>query len=193
MRPRLQETLPALGLEADAEQVGQPGTDLLNLRMLSGVGHEHETHAGIVELEVDLLGAQRRVQRDVDGAGNEDRHVGDQPFEPILRQDRDTVARLDAMLHQRGRTCIDLVAVFVPAQIVVEPVLLETQRHARAKPVGLQAKQSRQRDGVHGRVPCRNRAITWGQAFQPGRTRDGRFGQAGKPGPTRKRPQPANS
>ena len=105
----LQEALPA-NFVRDAEQVGQGGADFLDFRILICIGHEDETHAGIVELETDLLGAERRVQGDVDGAGDENRHVGDQPLDAILRQDCDAVARLNAVQNQAGGTGENLIS-----------------------------------------------------------------------------------
>ena len=89
------------------------------------------------------------MQRHVDRAARQDRHVGDEPFEAILRQDRDAVAGLHAMLHQPRGTGRDLIVIFIPAQVVIQPVLLEADGDARAEPLGLPTKQSRHRIGVH--------------------------------------------
>ena len=69
---------------------GQDLAELLQRR------DEDRPRARVLELRSDLLRGERRVDRDGPSAGAEDGVVGHRPLRPVLRQDRDPVARLHA-------------------------------------------------------------------------------------------------
>src|SRR5262249_54237056 len=112
---------------------------------------------------MDLARGQRCVGRHVDGGGSQDAHVGDQPFDAVLGQHTDAVARLHARGHKGSGAGFRLLVVIAPAQIAVEAVALAAHGGTRSQAFGLLTKQLGQVALVHesaGRNRVLGRQIT---------------------------------
>src|SRR5262245_43908330 len=77
------------------------------------------------------------MRRHIDGAGGQNRHVGNEPLETVFGENADSVAGLDADVHQRRRRREGPFAVVAPAQVVVQTVPPVTQRRRWPKTVRL--------------------------------------------------------
>ena len=93
------------------------------------------------------------MRRDVDGGRREDAHVGDEPLDPVLRQQADAVPRCNPGLDQGRGTGQGVGAVALPAQVAVQAMLLVAQGGARSETLGLTAVQFRQITESHGSSP----------------------------------------
>src|SRR5262249_30096142 len=80
----------------------------------------------------------------------QDAHVGDEPLDAVLRQQADAVARGDAGVGEGGGTGQGLLAVVLPAQVVVDAQAAEADSGARPEPLGLAAEQFGKVQVVHG-------------------------------------------
>ena len=106
---------------------------------LGGRGHEQPAGARVVHLEVDLAGAERGVRRDGDAPGRQDAEVGDHPLDPVLAQEADAVAGLDAGRGQGRRARQDVGAVGRPCQVLPGPAPLIADGDSLAEPFRLPA------------------------------------------------------
>ena len=60
------------------------------------------SNAAIQQLILHLPGGKRGMRRDIDGAGRQDAHVGDEPLDAVFRQQTHAVALGDACHRQGG-------------------------------------------------------------------------------------------
>src|SRR5262249_40905548 len=83
------------------------GLDRADLGELICRRYENRPRAAILQERRDLVGRQRGVNRNRGGAGTEDRVIGHRPLGPVLRKDRDSVARLDSERVEPKRQRLD--------------------------------------------------------------------------------------
>ena len=94
----------------DVLEVGQVVLDLADLAELLGVLDEHRLGLGVLDHVVALGRGVGLVDRDRDGAGGEDRHVGEGPLGPGVADDRDLLAVLDPQVDQAAGDLADRLA-----------------------------------------------------------------------------------
>ena len=91
---------PALAASASNTMIvlsaGQVAADLEDLAELRRRGAEDRHRAGVAQDVLDLVGRQGRVDRHVGAAAGQAGEVGHRPFRPVLGQDRQAVAGVDA-------------------------------------------------------------------------------------------------
>ena len=126
------------GLERDdalqLRQLVQHGRHLFELLR---VGDEQPVNAGVGELVGDLFGREGRVRRHVHRRGRQNSHVGNQPFEPVFREQADAVTGANAGADQRRGAGDARLAIGVPRQVVEEAMTLVAQCGPRAQPCSL--------------------------------------------------------
>ena len=82
-----------LGFQGDEMlDLDQLGPDGLQLPPLIGAGDDHDAGVGVIDEIFDLVGDERRVDRDGDAAQAEVGEVGHDPFGPVLGEDDELVA-----------------------------------------------------------------------------------------------------
>ena len=97
---------------------------------------DHRPRAAVAEDVAVVLDRVGRIGRDGDRAGAHDREVGDDPFRPVLRDQRDPVARLDAERAQAARQPASPArAASRPGQRPVAAVALGPQERPVAAPL----------------------------------------------------------
>src|SRR5207247_8360312 len=116
---------------------------------------EHPDRAGIAEDVLDLLGGERRIDRDVHRLRTQARKVGQRPLDPRLGEDRHAVPRLDAELAEPQREVPG-----APLGVAVGdglPGAADLRSIRAGQPVGVPRhrleEQLRQRPLLHGRNP----------------------------------------
>src|SRR5579871_6805784 len=90
---------------------------------------------------MNLPRRQGCVWRDVDSAGGQDGHVGDEPLDAVFRHQAHTVARLDALGHQGRGHGFGLLAVLLPGYVKPQAMALEAQRRTGSKTLRLTAME----------------------------------------------------
>ncbi len=138
----------------DAAQAGQVVAHLAELVELAAGRDKQPAGAGVGQLIANLLRGQGGVGRDIDGGGAEHAHVGDQPFQAVLGEQADAVARLDAGVGQGGGTGQGIGPVLRPGQVVIQAVTLVAQGGGRPEALGLEAVQLGEVPVWHGSFPC---------------------------------------
>src|SRR5258708_7825204 len=69
--------------------------------------------------------------------------IGDEPFVPVFRQDRDPIAGLDSQLDQSRCHPVGLPAIVCPVQVLISAPALEAQGDIRpAAPAGFAMERS---------------------------------------------------
>ncbi len=94
---------------------GRRGDDLLELRRRRD---NRERRAAVGQDERDLFGRQRRIDRNRDRTGGQDREVGDQPLRAALREQRHVIARRHAQGRETKADIADAVHELTPAEVI---------------------------------------------------------------------------
>src|SRR5262249_11092732 len=134
--------------------------DLVHLLLV--LGH-HEPRVAVVDDVPDL--GKRGILVDAHGGGpcRLRGQLGDQPLRPVVADDRDLAAALEAERRQPERQVADALAVAAPAGLPPDAQVLLPQRRAIAEPIGvLQQKLGEGIAGRHAAWPPRYAACTSG-------------------------------
>ena len=146
----------AIALLVVDEENRASGNAVRKLRQQVLARNEHQPCAAIGDLRGDLLAGERDVDRHVDGAGQVQRQVGDDPLVAVLGNVGDAVAGLDAgRLNRRGE-CGRVVGHLLPSA----PVQLAVPDEAEGPLVaaardGVGEKRGNRRR-FHQLDPCRH-------------------------------------
>ncbi len=150
-------------------EVGQLRRQPEQLGELDVVGHHHDLDAGVAEDELGLRRGQRRVDGNVDGAGGQDRKVGNGPFRAALADQPHAVAALDAEPAQTEAQGPDLLHELAGRKLPEAVGLAAPDEHGPVEPLRQEERKFGQRGdrGVGGFGDSHARRMFTLNHFQP--------------------------
>src|SRR5262245_17632912 len=89
--------------------------------------YDRGTRRAVREQVAMILHLMRRIGRDGDAAGADDREIGDDPLRPVLGNERDPVAALEAQSSQTACQPLDLCRGLAPADRPIGAVALRPE------------------------------------------------------------------
>ena len=94
---------------------------------LVGTRNQNETAAAVVELPGDLGAGERGMNWHMDGTGQLDCQIGDDPLVAVLADMGDALTRFDAEANERGHQPANVGCDVVPGEPVVLSVALDAE------------------------------------------------------------------